>query len=106
MDILRDNKFHAVAGFKIHGLVKGIEPRATISDLIDSDLHSWKQYHIKACFDPFVSSHIISIPLSWSQLDDILVWNFKKDSLYFLNSTYHILGGKREVDIPGPSSQS
>ncbi|XP_058725683.1 uncharacterized protein LOC131596977 [Vicia villosa] len=77
-----------------------------VSDLIDSDLRCWKRDLISNCFGPVTCSQICSIPLSWSSLDDTIIWHAEKDGTYSVKSAYHILRAKRDARDPGPSSRS
>ncbi|CAI8587913.1 unnamed protein product [Vicia faba] len=91
VDILKDNWLSSVSGFKVMGPVRGIEQGAIVSDLIDSDLRCWNQELISDCLGPVTCSHICSIPLSWSNLEDSIIWHFEKDGMFSVKSTYHLL---------------
>ncbi|XP_058764138.1 uncharacterized protein LOC131637556 [Vicia villosa] len=106
VNILRDNWIPGAAAAKVLGPVQGISAEATVSYLIDEDLRCWKHDLIKECFSPMVCEEILSIPLSWRNMEDKLIWYPEKDGEFSVKSAYHLLRSKRDAAFPGPSSHS
>lgn len=104
VNILGDKWISALASFKIHEHVNGIGEEAKDSELINKDLRCWKKEYIQGCFGPMVTSNICSIPLTWSEMKDKIIWHCEKDDMYSFKSAYQLLRSKCAAHIPGPSS--
>ncbi|XP_058732756.1 uncharacterized protein LOC131604327 [Vicia villosa] len=76
----------------------------SVSSLIDTDISCWKIDTIKELFNPEVTKHICSIPLSSTLSDDKLLWHHAPDGEYSVKSAYRWLSAMQSQS--GPSSSS
>ena len=53
---------------------RGLNHDATVSELIDHDLRTWKAQLVQQCLTPLQALEVLSIPLSHADLEDKLIW--------------------------------
>lgn len=95
-----------MAGFNIPSLASGLGEEDKVSALIDEDLRWWRQDIIQQCFNLMVATNITNIPLSWTQVEDKLIWNLEKNGEYSVKSAYHLIRNQHEASPLSPSSHS
>nr|POF00360.1 hypothetical protein CFP56_75492 [Quercus suber] len=61
-----------------------------VSSLIENDTKWWKPDLVKSLFLPFEASTILSIPISFSLLEDSLIWLGNKNGSFTVKSAYYI----------------
>ena len=61
-----------------------------VSVLIDHDTKRWKADLVKRAFLPFEANTILSIPLSYSLLEDKLIWKGNRRGEFTVRSAYYV----------------
>ena len=61
-----------------------------VSDLIDEDSKRWKVDTLKSLFLPFEVETILNIPLSYSLLEDKIIWVGNKRGEFSVKSAYYV----------------
>ncbi|XP_058739812.1 uncharacterized protein LOC131611980 [Vicia villosa] len=85
------------------GPVRGLQPDALVSELIDEDLCCWKQSLLNECFDHYEGRQIGGIPLPRNGDRDKMIWHWEKDGNYSVRTAYHLLVSKRDAAKVGTS---
>ena len=62
-----------------------------MSNLIDHELYSWKEAEVDRIFLPMEASTIKTIPLSFSNRCDTIIWPRNHDGIYSIKSRYKLL---------------
>ncbi|KAF7838985.1 reverse transcriptase [Senna tora] len=62
-----------------------------VSNLIDHDTHLWDKEIFCSMFLPVEATEILSIPLSWSNMEDKLIWPLEKHNNFSVRSAYHFI---------------
>jgi hypothetical protein len=60
----------------------------TVDFLIDEETRQWKEELVQACFRPADAEHIVKMPLSHNQTEDVASWPFTKSGIYTVKSAY------------------
>ena len=61
-----------------------------VSSLIDEGTRRWKVYTLKSLFLPFQVETILNIPLSYSLLEDNIIWVGNKRGEFSVKSAYYV----------------
>ena len=75
-----------------------------VSAPIDQNTKRWKANLVKKTFLPFEVDTILSIPLSYSLLDDKLIWLGNKRGVFTVRSVYYVALSLVETCNEGESS--
>ncbi|KAL0457691.1 UNVERIFIED_CONTAM: hypothetical protein Slati_0396300 [Sesamum latifolium] len=62
----------------------------TVVDLIDSGYGDWDGDKIEAMFWPIGRDIILSIPISRTGDEDIIIWHFSNNGIFSVRSAYHL----------------
>lgn len=100
----KDSRLPKNTGFKILGSVRGIDKESRVKNFIDSDLGIWKKGLIFVSFNPSELKQIVSIPLSFRNTEDRLIWHHERNGEFSVCSAYHINFQNKVAKHPGPSS--
>ncbi|KAK7273868.1 hypothetical protein RIF29_14932 [Crotalaria pallida] len=93
-------------GGKVFSPVTALDENATVSSLIDGDCHAWRIALIDSLFMSSEAQAIKSIPLSWVDREDKLVWNGTIDGELTVKSAYKEIMQHRSSQQVGSSSSS
>ncbi|GKV27974.1 hypothetical protein SLEP1_g37084 [Rubroshorea leprosula] len=78
-----------------------------VSDLIEEESHQWKEDLILHTFSAHEAQLILSLPLSWTRMDDNWTWNFTRHGKYAVRSGYHkAMEMRGNRDNPSSSSSN
>ncbi|GLU03679.1 hypothetical protein SLE2022_208660 [Rubroshorea leprosula] len=78
-----------------------------VSDLIEEESHKWKEDLILHTFSAHEAQLILSLPLSWTRMDDNWTWNFTRHEKYAVRSGYHkAMEMRGNRDSPSSSSSN
>ena len=75
-----------------------------VSSLIDDDSKCWKVDLVRELFLPFEAETILNIPLSFSLLNDKIIWVGNKRGEFFVKNVYHIAVNIVHSQVVGESS--
>jgi hypothetical protein len=67
-----------------------LNPEATVSKLIDVDTHWWKTYLLENLFSEEEAKIILSLPISFTNREDVCIWKGSTSEKMFVRSTYYI----------------
>lgn len=77
---------------------------ATVSCLINKDLHEWKAQLVEHIFLPHEATSILGIPLSSHACVDTVIWPHTTNGRYSVRSAYRFLMERANRDRPSHSS--
>ena len=89
--------------FKIQTAPNILTPIATVSELIDVDTLRWNHVLVNQFFSQEETKLILSIPLSGTRQDDVLIWRGTAIRVFSVRSTYHM---RKEVEERGQAESS
>ncbi|KAF7824053.1 hypothetical protein G2W53_022197 [Senna tora] len=103
INIWEDNWISPITGLRI------LSPRpldsdlVMVADLINHENRTWKRDLINSAF-PSEARIILSLPLSWRNIQDKFIWPFEKHLSYSVKSAYHIISKNMASLSPSTSS--
>jgi hypothetical protein len=106
INIWRDRWIPRPNTFKIQMAPNFLTPTAMVSGLIDGETLRWNHDLVNQIFSKEEAQIILSIPLSGTRQDDVLIWRGTAKGVFFVRSAYHM---QKEVEERGkaePSSSS
>ncbi|KAL0381479.1 UNVERIFIED_CONTAM: putative mitochondrial protein [Sesamum angustifolium] len=76
-------------------------PWTYVSDLVLASTREWNEVTISALFWPEDRDYILQIPLSFSNVPDLLIWHYSPNGIFSVRSAYHLA---LSLDSPANSS--
>ncbi|KAL0352088.1 UNVERIFIED_CONTAM: LINE-1 retrotransposable element O protein [Sesamum calycinum] len=65
-------------------------PWTYVSDLVLASTREWNEDTISALFWPEDRDYILQIPLSFSNVPDLLIWHYSSNGIFSVRSAYHL----------------
>lgn len=84
--------------YRVQSLPAVLASSATVSELIDRDTWWWNHSLLEQIFSPAEVKLILSIPISSSNQEDILLWRGTAKGDFSVRSTYHMQKEVEEKD--------
>ncbi|KAL0368559.1 UNVERIFIED_CONTAM: hypothetical protein Scaly_1074800 [Sesamum calycinum] len=76
-------------------------PWTYVSDLVLASTREWNEGTISALFWPEDRDYILQIPLSFSNVPDLLIWHYSPNGIFSVHNAYHLA---LSLDSPAGSS--
>lgn len=78
------------SSFRIQSPPSILDPLATVSQLLDAKGHSWNQHLLHQLFSVEEQAIIQSLPISFTDREDRLIWRGADTGIFTVKSAYHI----------------
>jgi hypothetical protein len=92
--------------YKIQSPPAVLDPSAKVCELIERNTRWWNISLLEQIFSPDEVKKILSIPLSSTNKDDILLWRGTVKGEFSVRSAYHLQRELEEVNMAGCSTSS
>ena len=101
--IWRDRWIPQPNTFKIQTAPTLLTPTAMVSELIDGETLRWNHGLVNQIFSTEEAQLILSIPLSGTRQDDVLIWRSTAKGVFLVRSAYHM---QKELEERGHAESS
>lgn len=86
------------SNFSVQSPISFLGVEAKVCELIEEDVHQWKEDTIKAHFNEKEATIICNLPINIRGGEDKLTWNWSKNGKFYVWSAYYLLQEKRRKD--------